>query len=196
MQTAAPKIPKGDDSPEDRSHDPAGRRLGHEDPRTGAAARPDRPVPPARQRLLQALHVLDGRGEIRIREKDPRPGSRQHAGADGEPLAAVGAAGQELHARVARRVAAGHFGGPVRAAVVYDEDFPRAAAAVEIGEHRFESGAQARFLVVGGDHDAQKAAHMPPPGTPLGGRQPGGMWKTRMECPIAVMGERPARSFR
>ncbi len=102
----------------------------------------------------QALGLLDGRGEIGVGEHHHFAEGVENAVAHAVALAAVAGILEQPDLGGVGGKGADHLGGLVARAVVDHDDLGGPAALADAGDDRLEGVADARGLVIGGNHDA------------------------------------------
>ena len=147
------------DLADEEVHGPAGALsppgLAHDEPGLLQPARADDDVEALLQEREEALELLDGGGEVRIREEDPLPPRVPAAVCDGKSLAPVLFVAEDADSRVRHGHRFGVGGGTVFAAVIHDEDLAAERQASQVLTDAVQRCGEAPLLVVAGNDEAQ-----------------------------------------
>jgi hypothetical protein len=117
-------------------------------------ARADGDIGTLFKRFEKLGSFFDRRRKVRIAEEDDSAAGIEHAVPHAVSLAAIAGIFQQPQRLIFRSESPNNLCGIVAGAVIHDDDFRIPAAGAHVGQHFLERRAQARALVIGGNHEA------------------------------------------
>jgi hypothetical protein len=106
------------------------------------------------QRFEELGSFFEGRGEVGVAKQDDAAARVEHAIAHAVSLATVAGIFYQPECGILRGVSLNNVGRIVAGSVIDHDDFRIPSSGVDVAQHLLECRAQARALVVGGNHDA------------------------------------------